>query len=1219
MGPRRPTSPRRPYALLSYGRGIVAFAASIIVLTWCAAIYVSDREIDNDTDNAFSQASNLSRLYADTMSRSLGATDQYVRRIRKLMQEPGFDLYAWARSSDFDAAAGDILQIGVTDADGRVIASTIGPGPFDVNISDREDFRNQKAADRDEVMVSDPQHGALTNTTIVKITRRIQRPDGSFGGIVMASIAPEALTKVFRQVDLGPTGAAMVTGAGDRILARSPAEGIGEVAGSKSVKGEPGPCYTRSSRIDANVRHTCFSQVAGMPLVVGVGVGTKDILALSQVTRSNYRIAATLLSFAVASAAFLLIRDERRKLVAAEAVERGKIELEVKSELLEATLEGVGQGVALYDTGGKLVHANKLAAGWLGFRGPDDAVGRTFEESLRRQIANGEFGNSVDPDRLYDDLIGRCGRDERGPSVCIMRRTDGTSLQVKTIAAAKGRVVRVYSDVTDSLSAEAALEEKTLFLETVLESTGEGILVFDKEQKLRLVNKRAAALARLPPEAIVGLEVGDFIAMTLEDTGGDTSRSRVEAILDRFLGGRGIEEGVRRHELANDLVLEIRTNSLGEDGWVMVTSDVTAAHRNAAALQASEAVLKEKSTALEITLDNIDQGILTIDSNGRVAVANKRLPDLLAVPAGLLRRGAPILRAIEHRVAAGGYPEGFDAAYHDRLLADWPSEAAQIVRQSRTPDGRHIEEVLRPVTGGGIVMTARDVTRQRAAEAGLEAAKEAAEAGNRAKSTFVATMSHEIRTPLNGVIGMSEVLSGTALDDRQRECLATIRECGDALLSIVADILDFSKLEAGRTEFANRPFDAAAGARSVVDIVAGTAARNRLTVHLDVTDDVPSRVLTDGSRVRQVLLNLAGNAVKFTGAGGSVRLRLSTEGTEAGLRLRYEVEDTGLSIAEDQIPLLFREFSQLGSGLLAGQGGTGLGLAISKRIVEGLGGAISYEPVQGGGNLFWFEIPCTATSEDVDHGERSTRVGHVPLRVLLAEDNKINLDVAIAFLQSAGHTVAVAQDGVAALEMATTTNPDVVLMDVQLPLMDGPEVARAIRKLEGRASQLPIVAITADASETCRTMCFEAGMDAFITKPFSADGLLGSVSAVAWQRRSFRHAPPEMDVARVDALCRSIGIQTTLRLAEEFELEGVACCAHISGGLKPEAAARELHNLKGSAKALGMTAVVSILESLEQQAAAGSHLSTAELASAMRSSIAALRTHCPAVPHDKVA
>ena len=1216
MGLRSPTSSRRPYALLSYGRGIVAFAASIVVLTWFAAIYVSDREVENDTENAFSQASNLSRLYADTMSRSLGATDQYVKRIRRLMEDPGFDLYAWARNSDFDAAAGDILQIGVTDAEGRVIASTMGPGPFHVNISDREDFQNQKSADRDDVMISDPQYGALTDTTVVKISRRIRRPDGSFGGIVMASIAPETLTKVFQQVDLGPTGAAMVTGAGDRILARSPSAGIGEVAGSKSVNGEPGPCYTRSSRIDANMRHTCFSKVSGMPLVVGVGVGTQDILALSRVTRRNYQIAALLLSLAIGGAAFLLIRDERRKLIAAEAVERGSIELEAKSELLEATLEGVGQGVALYDVGGKLVHANKLAAGWLGFAGPADAVGRTFEDSLRRQIENGAFESTVEAARLYDDPI---RRDERGPSVGTLRRTDGTSLQIKTIAAARGRVVRVFSDVTDSLKAEAALEEKTLFLETVLESTGEGILVFDKEQKLRLVNKRAAALARLPPEAIVGLAVGDFVAMTLEDTGGDTSRSRVEAILDRFLGGHEIEEGVRRHELADDLVLEIRTNSLGEDGWVMVTSDVTAAHRNAAALQASQAVLKEKSAALEITLDNIDQGILTIDSKGRVAVANKRLPDLLAVPAGLFRHGAPIVRAIEHRVRTGGYPEGFDVAYHDRLLAAWPHDATQIVRQSRTPDGRHIEEVLRPVTGGGIVMTARDVTRQRAAEAALEAAKEAAEAGNRAKSTFVATMSHEIRTPLNGVIGMSEVLSGTTLDDRQRECLATIRECGDALLSIVSDILDFSKLEAGRTEFANRPFDAAAGARSVVDIVAGTAARNKLTVAFDLTDDVPSRVLTDGSRVRQVLLNLAGNAVKFTGPGGSVRLRLSAEGTGAGLRLRYEVEDTGATIAEDKIPLLFREFSQLGSGLLAGQGGTGLGLAISKRIVEGLGGVISYASVPGGGNLFWFEIPCTATTEDVDHGERSTRVGHVPLRVLLAEDNKINLDVAIAFLQSAGHTVSVAQDGLAALEMASTTNPDVVLMDVQLPLMDGPEVAREIRKLEGRASRIPIVAITADASETCRTMCFEAGMDAFITKPFSADGLLGAVSAVAWQRRSFRHAPPEMDVQRVDSLCRSIGVQTTLRLAEEFETEGRACCARLSGGIQAEAAARELHNLKGSAKALGMTAVVSILEGLEQQAAEGAHLPTAELATAMRSSIAALRTHCPAVPHDKVA
>jgi hypothetical protein len=222
---------------------------------------------------------------------------------------------------------------------------------------------------------------------------------------VIASVAPDSLTKVFRQVDLGPNGAAMVTGPGDRILARSPSNGIGEVAGSKSVSGEPGPCYTRKSRIDANVRHTCFSDVAGAPLVVGVGVGTTDILAQSDITRRNYGIAASLLSAAIMAAAFLLIREDRNKLFAAAAIERGNVELEAKSEMLTATLEGVGQGVALYDVDGRLVHANKLAAGWLGFPSPEDAVGHTFEDSLRRQIADGEFESLLSPDELYETII----------------------------------------------------------------------------------------------------------------------------------------------------------------------------------------------------------------------------------------------------------------------------------------------------------------------------------------------------------------------------------------------------------------------------------------------------------------------------------------------------------------------------------------------------------------------------------------------------------------------------------------------------------------------------------------------------------------------------------------------------------------------------------------------------------------------------------------------
>ena len=410
----------------------------------------------------------------------------------------------------------------------------------------------------------------------------------------------------------------------------------------------------------------------------------------------------------------------------------------------------------------------------------------------------------------------------------------------------------------------------------------------------------------------------------------------------------------------------------------------------------------------------------------------------------------------------------------------------------------------------------------------------------------------------------------------------------------------------------------AAGLRSVSDIVAGTAMRNMLGIGHYIGNDVPARVLTDGSRIRQVLLNLLGNAVKFTGSGGEVMVSLTTVDAAQGAMLRYEIRDTGESIPDDKVPLLFREFSQLDNGLLAGQGGTGLGLAISKRIVEGLGGTIGYASVPKGGNLFWFEIPCMATTDEVDLAEPARDPGIVPLRVLLAEDNKINLEVAIAFLKSAGHSVTVAQDGRAALEMARTTHPDVVLMDVQLPIMDGPEVARGIRRLGGRPGKVPIVAITADASETCRTMCFEAGMDAFLTKPFNADGLLRTVASVAWSRRGAVETP-KVDEERVDALIRSIGVETTLRLADECEAEARRCYVRLAAGIAPEAAARELHNLKGSAKSLGLSSVVVILENMESGVLDGIGSETGPLADEKQASLAKLRTLCPSLPRDKVA
>ena len=1210
--------------LLSYGKGIFAFAACTLVVVWGALLWASAREIESDTESALNQATNLSRFYADSISRSLGVADQFIQRVRWMRLQPGFDLAAWASNSDFDPEAGEVVHIAVIDAEGRIEHSTNSKGPFDFSLDGTPQFEAFKKDPRDRIIVSQPEYGRITGRSVIKISRPIRNPDGTFGGLISASLLPETLTKVFGTVDLGPRGSAMVTGTEGRILARTPLAGIGVSVRAYRTEGPAeSSCRTINSKIDQVRRHFCFSPVNGMPLVVGVGMGVEDVLSQSSSTRGNYLIGAFVLSAAIVAAALLIARDQRRRVAAAEAVERGNVELQAKSELLEATLEGVGQGVALFDVDGKLVHANRLAAGWLGYASPEEAVGRTIDEILRAQIDSGAFADE-DPEALYARILSQSVMQTSMPVVCITRMADGTCLEVKTISTHRGRTVRVYSDVTDSLKAKAALEEKTLFLETVLENTGEGILVFDRCHRLRLVNGKAAALARVPPEAVVGLRIADFVAMTLEDTAGDTSRSRTEAILDRFLGGREITAGVRRHDLGRDLVLEVRTNPLDDGGWVMVTSDVTNAHRNAAALEASQAVLKEKSAALEITLEAIDQGILTVAADGRIAVANKRLPDLLGVAPETLAPGRHFSDGIWDSYAAGFYADPSQAEAiireYEGFCASWPAGLQPPVRLGRGSDGREIETVTRPLAGGGIVLTARDVTRQRAAENALEAAKEEAEAGNRAKSTFVATMSHEIRTPLNGVIGMAEVLSGTDLDDRQRECLATIRECGDALLSIVSDILDFSKLEAGRTEFVQRPFGVEAGAKSVVDIVSATAAGSRVRVGLEVGVDVPQRVLTDGSRVRQVLLNLAGNAVKFTGTGGQVLISLSTTGEESRRMLRYEIKDSGIPIAAEKTHLLFREFSQLGNGFIAGQGGTGLGLVISKRIVEGLGGSIGYTPAPEGSNVFWFEIPCVATDDsEIVHDGAIHRQRNVPLRILLAEDNKINLDVATAFLKAAGHTVHIAQDGHSALDMVQTINPDVVLMDVQLPVMDGPDVARAIRRSQGRTAQLPIVAITADASEATKDICLEAGMDAFLTKPFSADGLLGVISSVAWRRRIARREPVDIDRGRSDELRSSIGTHMVLKLADEFEAEGMACIRRLEAGLSGEACVRLLHNLKGSAKALGMTNVVALLERMEADAADGKPVRPGDLPDAVEAALKCLRTLFQGAPHEKVA
>jgi signal transduction histidine kinase/DNA-binding NarL/FixJ family response regulator len=550
--------------------------------------------------------------------------------------------------------------------------------------------------------------------------------------------------------------------------------------------------------------------------------------------------------------------------------------------------------------------------------------------------------------------------------------------------------------------------------------------------------------------------------------------------------------------------------------------------------------------------------------------------------------------------------------------ADGPVSRGRYEREQRA---RREAEMLLEAKSRELFEANENLERLVAARtAKLKDALQAAEQASAMRSRFLAVMSHEIRTPLGGLMGMLDLLRDEELPKSTEELVDAALVSAEALRRIVDDVLDLSRMDAGKLHFESEPVDLRALVRGVFSLLEPKAGARGLSLVAAIAPEVPERFSGDATRLRQVLSNLADNAVKFADHG-RVTLNARVTGSEAAPRLRVELSDEGPGISAEDQKLLFSDFSQLEASLSKRRGGVGLGLAICRRIIEGVDGTIGVVSEPGEGACFWFEIPLLPAGNGHGNGSRRRQIDGAVRKalagrhLLLAEDNAINRKLVLAYLAKLGVTADVAEDGRQAVTLAASRRYDAILMDIAMPELDGISATIAIRGSAGASRDAPILALTAHVMGSVREQAREAGMVEMLAKPISFDELgralarwAGGLEVDSAPREAAAHLPPATGVDRaiVSDLRDVLGDEDVKRLVREFAIDVANRISVLEEAVKrgnARVVAAEAHSIRGAAALIGARAIHETATLLEDGAEL---LGKRDLAAAVRDLRAAL-------------
>ncbi|CAO3410620.1 PAS domain S-box protein [Azospirillum largimobile] len=1114
------------------------WAATLVIAAglWAAAFTLARYDDADAMERARRDGGNLARVVAEQATRTIAEADQILLFMIDDFREHG-DVWSHGAARMLRQAvdrSGILIQLAIIDERGDLTHTSVEDAPTRVHLADREHFRVHVNNPNAGLFIGKPVFGRASGKWSIQLTRRIDRRDGSFAGVLVASMDPFYFSRSLEELDVGPNGAVAIVGTdgilrarslmNDRIIGRD----LSDSPTLVMARRQPTGFVRTASAVDGNLRLQSYRTLSTYPLIVTAAFDEASFMADTRRRQRIYLLGAAACSFGLFGLALLATRQTARLAAVARRLAQSEERFRDQAETASDWFWEMDADLRFSSLAGPLVPHIADGSLPIGLRREDIAIrepgdGAKWEEHRR----------------------------------AMERREPFRNFRYRVMTAAGPR----YFSVS-------------------------GRPIFDR-------------------------------------SGG-------------FRGYRGSATDITERE--------------------------TAANR----LASSEARYRAMFEA-------VGQPIVTIDEHGTVDAFNRAAERLFGYRAAEVL-GGPMTRLMP--AAVGAVHDGLLATYRDGG-ADTPrSEVRELTGRRKDGSEFPLEASLagwregdrRYVTGA-----LRDVTAQREIEASLRRAKEAADQANRAKGEFLATMSHEIRTPMNGVLGALALVDGPNLDEEQRQLLEVANRSGKALLQIIDDILDLSKLEAGKAEVEPVDFELRAVMRDCLDLLEPTAGGRGLILTREVAPAVPERVRADLRRIRQVLVNLVGNALKFTHRGG-VAVRIGLEGEAPPGRpffLRFEVADTGIGIPEDVQPTLFRRFTQGDSSTTRRFGGTGLGLAISRELVTLMGGRIGVASAEGKGSIFWFTVRCEPAADPCESvptapcapeparpDRRWAEEDEGGLRVLVAEDNEINRDIVVTMLRRTGHRVTAVEDGLQAVRLVEEGGFDLVLMDVQMPVMDGVTATRHIRAMPSPASRLPIVALTGNVMPGHRAEYLAAGMTAYLTKPIvSADlfAVLGGVTASRTEAASAGPSPPAqgtraragakagagvsvpagsspaaaddglwrsaplLDAGQAESLRAVIGEDAWTRTVAAFRRtvdDSVAAIrdanrpggAEDAPGTSPVHLPRIAHTLKGTAANIGAVRLSRLASLMEQRLqASGTHLPGDPLCEALEETAAATK------------